>query len=310
MRDATSWPHLIDLRFLGHANRIAAGVIRTPAGALVVDPGPASCLPALLGGLAEIGLTPRDLHGLLLTHIHLDHGGAAGTLAREYPHVKVYVHARGAPHLSDPARLLASTARLYGDQMDRLWGEFAAVPAANLVVPADGDVLDLGGALFDVAYTPGHASHHACFRDRRSGVVYAGDTGGIRVGPSPYVLPPTPPPDIDVRAWQASIARLRTWEPAGVFVAHFGLHRDAGAHFDALSRELDAWDELAGMIMAGEPAEARMPRFVASVCERVRQRVSAQEVQAYRASISLEDCWNGLERYWTKVRSEGGADGR
>jgi glyoxylase-like metal-dependent hydrolase (beta-lactamase superfamily II) len=302
MSDAASWPHVVDLQFLGRAGRIAAGVIRTPVGALVVDPGPASCLPALLGGLAEMGLSPRDLHGLLLTHIHLDHGGAAGTIAREHPHVRVYVHERGAPHLSDPTKLLASATRLYGDQMDRLWGEFAAVPAENLVVPADGDVLDFGGAGFDVAYTAGHASHHVCYRDRRSGVVYAGDTGGIRVGPSPYVLPPTPPPDIDVRAWQASIARLRAWEPTGVFVTHFGLHRDASVHLDALSRELEAWDALVGTILAGVQADLRMSQFIEAVRERVRQRVSAEEADSYRDSMSLEDCWTGLERYWAKVR--------
>ena len=310
MSDASSWPQVVDLRFLGRAGRIAAGVIRTPAGVLVVDPGPASCLPALVGGLAATGIAPRDLHGLLLTHIHLDHGGAAGTIVRGYPHVKVYVHARGAPHLADPAKLLASATRLYGDQMDRLWGEFAAVPAGNLVVPADGDVLDVGGVLFDVAYTAGHASHHVCYRDRRSGVVYAGDTAGIRVGPSPYVLPPTPPPDIDVRAWQASIARLRAWEPTGVFVTHFGLHRDAGPHLDALSRELDAWDELTGRILAGVPVESRLATFVESVRERVRERVSPDEAESYRDSMSLEDCWAGLERYWQKRRQQGGEDGR
>jgi glyoxylase-like metal-dependent hydrolase (beta-lactamase superfamily II) len=302
MIDASSWPHVVDLRFLGHAGRIAAGVVQTPAGVLVVDPGPASCLPALLGGLAERAIEPRDVQGLLLTHIHLDHGGAAGTIVRQQPHVKVYVHGRGAPHLSDPSRLLASATRLYGDQMDRLWGEFAAVPAANLVVPADGEVLDFGGALLDVAHTAGHAYHHACYRDRRSGVVYAGDTGGIRVGPSPYVLPPTPPPDIDVRAWQASIARLRAWEPSGVFVTHFGLYRDAGAHLDALSAELDAWDALVGRILTEVPADARMSAFAAAVRERVRQRVSSDEAESYRGSISVEDCWSGLERYWQKVR--------
>ena len=302
MSDASTWPGVIDLQFLGRPGRIAAGAIRTPAGALVVDPGPASCLPALVGGLAGLGIAPRDLHGLLLTHIHLDHGGAAGALVRQYPHVKVYVHPRGAPHLLDPAKLLASAARLYGDQMDRLWGEFAAVPAANLVVPADGDGLDFGGARFDVAYTAGHASHHACYRDRRSGVVYAGDTGGIRVGPSAYVLPPTPPPDIDVRAWQESLARLRAWEPSGVFVTHFGLYRDAGAHFDALSRELEAWDELAGTILADVPAGSRASAFIESVRERVRQRVTAEEAESYRDSMSLEDCWAGLERYWQKQR--------
>ena len=243
MNDSSAWPRVVDLQFLGRPGRISAGAIDTPAGVLVVDPGPASCLPALVGGLAALGCAPRDLHGLLLTHIHLDHAGAAGTIVRQHPHVKVYVHGRGAPHLVDPAKLLASATQLYGDQMDRLWGEFAAVPTANLVVPADGAVLDVGGARFDVAYTAGHASHHACYRDRRSGVVFAGDTGGIRVGPSPYVLPPTPPPDIDVRAWQVSLARVRAWEPSGVFISHFGLYRDAAAHLDALGRELDAWDQ-------------------------------------------------------------------
>lgn len=310
MTSASPWPHVVDLRFLGQSNRIAAGVIETPAGVVVVDPGPSSCLPALRAGLAEIGAALRDLHGLFLTHIHLDHGGAAGTIVGEHPHVKVYVHGRGAPHLSDPSRLLASATRLYGHEMERRWGEFVAVPEANLVVPADGEALDLGGVLFDVAYTAGHASHHVCYRDRRSGVVFAGDTGGIRVGPSPYVLPPTPPPDIDVRAWQASIGRLRAWEPTGVFVTHFGLHRDASAHFDALSRELDAWDRLAGTILAREPAEAQMARFIESVRERVRQRVSADEEQEYRESMSLEDCWKGLERYWTKLRNQGAAGGR
>jgi len=302
MSDVSRWPGVVDLQFLGRAGRIAAGAIPTPAGVLVVDPGPASCLPGLIGGLAGLGVAPRDLHALLLTHIHLDHGGAAGTLVRQYPHLKVYVHGRGAPHLADPAKLLASATRLYGDQMDRLWGEFAAVPAAAIVVPGDGDVLDFDGALFDVAHTGGHASHHACYRDRRSGVVYAGDTGGIRVGPSPYVLPPTPPPDIDVRAWQGSLARLRAWEPSGVFVTHFGLYRDAGAHLEALSRELEAWDRLAGSILADVPAESRTSAFVESVRERVRQRVTVEEAEAYRDSMSLEDCWAGLERYWQKER--------
>jgi glyoxylase-like metal-dependent hydrolase (beta-lactamase superfamily II) len=302
MSDASMWPGVVDLQFLGRAGRIAAGAVHTPAGVLVVDPGPASCLPRLIGGLAGLGIAPRDVHGLLLTHIHLDHGGAAGSLVRQYPHVRVYVHPRGAPHLVDPAKLLASAARLYGDQMDRLWGEFAAVPAAAIVVPGDGDVLNFGGALFDVVHTAGHASHHACYRDRRSGVVYAGDTGGIRVGPSPYVLPPTPPPDIDVRAWQGSLARLRAWEPSGVFVTHFGLYRDAGVHFEALSRELDAWDRLAGTILAEVPAESRTSAFVESVRERIRKRVTAEEAESYRESMSLEDCWAGLERYWQKQR--------
>jgi glyoxylase-like metal-dependent hydrolase (beta-lactamase superfamily II) len=310
MSAAPSWPRVVDLRFLGRPNRISSGVIRTPAGVLVVDPGPTTCVPALIAGLAEHGVAPGDLCGLLLTHIHLDHAGAAGTLVRRHPHIKVYVHERGAPHLLNPARLLASATRLYGDQMDRLWGEFAMVPESNLRVPTDGEVLEFGGVQFDVAYTPGHASHHVCYRDRQSGVVYAGDTGGIRVGPSPYVLPPTPPPDIDVAAWQQSIRRLRAWDPTGVFVTHFGLYVDAQVHLDILSGELEVWESLAGSILAATDEASRKQTFIDAIRGRIRDRVSPAEVDEYRESMSLDDCWAGLERYWRKRREGSATDGR
>jgi len=173
------------------------------------------------GRLATLGVEPGDLHGVLLTHIHLDHGGAAGTLVRQHPWMKVYVHGRGAPHLVDPAKLLASATRLYGDQMDRLWGEFAPVPAGNIVVPADGGVIDVGGAAFDVAHTAGHASHHVCYRDRRSGVVYAGDTGvsGSARAPTSCRRPPARHRRARVAGEPRHAARMGA---CGVFVTHFG----------------------------------------------------------------------------------------
>jgi glyoxylase-like metal-dependent hydrolase (beta-lactamase superfamily II) len=304
MAHSSSIPHVVDLMFLGRPGLIATGVIRTPVGALLVDPGPAPCLSTLDHALAGLGIAPGDVHGLLLTHIHLDHAGAAGTMVRRHPHLQVFVHERGAPHLIDPARLLASAGRLYGDDMDRLWGEFAPVPAANVHVPEDGEVLTFGDVEIDVAHTRGHASHHVCYRDRRSGIVYAGDTGGIRVGPSAYVLPPTPPPDIDLQAWQASLDRIRAWSPAGVFVTHFGLYPDAEAHLAALGGELTAWGRLSADIVAGERDEAvRMHRFVEAVRARIRERVTPEEADAYRDAMSLEDCWKGLARYWqTKSR--------
>jgi glyoxylase-like metal-dependent hydrolase (beta-lactamase superfamily II) len=301
MADTSSIPHVVDLEFLGRPGQIATGVVRTPVGVLLVDPGPTSCLGRLDLALAGLGIDSRDLHGVLLTHIHLDHAGAAGTMVRRHPHVKVFVHERGAPHLVDPARLLASAQRLYGADMERLWGEFAPVPAANVHAPADGDTLAFGDATLDVAYTPGHASHHVCYRDRRSDIVYAGDTGGIRVGPSAYVLPPTPPPDIDLPAWHASLARIRAWKPAGVFVTHYGLHRDAGVHLDVLSEELEAWGRLAGEILAADMEEgARARQFIGTVRARIRERVTPAESDAYREAMSLEDCWAGLARYWQK----------
>jgi glyoxylase-like metal-dependent hydrolase (beta-lactamase superfamily II) len=301
MADPSPIPIVLDLAFLGRAGRIATGVIRTPVGALLVDPGPTTCLPRLISGLAGHGIALEEVHGLLVTHIHLDHAGAAGALVRLQPRLKVFVHERAAPHLADPSKLLASATRLYGDDMDRLWGEIAPVPAENLHVTADGDTLAFGSVQVDVAYTRGHASHHVCYRDRRSGIVYAGDTGGIRVGPSAYVLPPTPPPDIDLPAWQASLARLRAWQPTGVFVTHYGLHRDAGAHLDVLSRELDAWGQLAREMLAGNMEEgARARQFIDAVRARIRDRVTPGEAEAYRDAMSLDDCWAGLARYWRK----------
>jgi glyoxylase-like metal-dependent hydrolase (beta-lactamase superfamily II) len=293
---------LIDLHYLGRSGAIAAGVIPTPAGMLLVDPGPTTCVARLEQALADSGIGSQDLHGLLLTHIHLDHAGATGTLVERHPHLLVYVHERGAPHLLDPTKLLASARRLYGDDMDRLWGAFAPVPAANVRVPADGGVLDFGGAAIDAIYTRGHASHHVCYRDRRSGLAFVGDTGGIRVGASGYVLPPTPPPDIDVALWQASLARIRAWRPTGVFITHFGLYKDAEAHLDALGRELEHWEALTRTLMTAEPdAARRAARFVESVRARMRERMAPADAERYRVAMSLEDCWAGLARYWEKT---------
>ena len=290
--------HVVDLEFLGHARRIAAGLVETPAGTLIVDCGPTSCLPVLERELDAMSLAGRDVHGILLTHVHLDHAGSAGTLVRRHPHLTVYVHERGAPHLVDPSKLVASATRVYGDRMERLWGEVAPVLQDRVRVVADREVLTFGDAAFDVADTRGHANHHLCFRDRRSGIVFAGDTGGIRLGPSPYVLPPTPPPDIDVPAWCASVGRLRAWEPAGIFITHYGIHRDAGAHLDALEQELEAWVQFAGALLKGEGEGSRLvSRFVAGVRARIEAAVTPSEAALYREWILLEDCWAGLARH-------------
>jgi glyoxylase-like metal-dependent hydrolase (beta-lactamase superfamily II) len=301
MARMASRPRTIDLHFQQRPRSIATGVVETPDGVLLVDPGPASCLGPLERGLAELGIAPRDVRGLLLTHIHLDHAGASGTIAGRFPDVTVYVHERGAPHLADPSKLLASARRLYGDQMDRLWGEFVPVPADRLRVLVDGETIRFGGVAIDVAYTLGHASHHAAFFDRASGMVFAGDTGGIRVGPSLYVLPPTPPPDIDIPAWHESIGRMRRWEPEGVFVTHFGAYDDGAAHLGALASELDAWLALTDELMTrGTAPEDRLTRFIATVRARIAARVTPAEAEAFRHAMSLDDCWTGLERFWTR----------
>ena len=291
---------LLDLVFQGRREVIATAVIDTPDGVLLVDPGPESCLPVVRQELAAAGIGPHDLRGILATHIHLDHAGASGSIVREWPNVTVYVHERGAPHLIDPSRLLASATRLYGADMDRLWGEFAPVPEARVVALEGGETLSFGGHPIEVAYSPGHASHHVAYHDTVTGIVYAGDTAGIRVGQLPYVLPPTPPPDIDLQAWRGSIEQFRRWQPSGVFVTHFGLHLDADAHLNMLADEVDVWERVSRDLIDIDEEAARMPRFVDGVLARIVARIGEDAAQAYQSAVPLDHCWMGLERYWKK----------
>ena len=188
---------IIDLHFQGRERAIATAVLRGPQGLTLIDPGPTSCLPALEDGLARLGGTLRDVRLILLTHIHLDHAGATGSIVARVPHVRVGVHERGAPHMVTPARLIASATRLYGDRMDTLWGAFEPVPADQVLVLTGGERLDVGGHPVRVAYTPGHAIHHVSYLDESDGTAYVGDTCGVRVV-GDYTIAATPPPPLTV----------------------------------------------------------------------------------------------------------------
>ena len=218
-----------DLMHRGHARVIATAVIQSPGGVALVDPGPSSCLETLRRALADHGIAVSDLRALLLTHIHLDHAGATGSLVKENPEIAVYVHERGAPHMIDPATLLASATRLYGDAMDALWGEFLPVPEANVQSLSGGERIAVADRELEVAYTPGHASHHVSYFDRASGIAFVGDAAGVRTGRALFVLPPTPPPDIDIEVWGESVELIRRWQAATLFVTHFGPHEDPPA---------------------------------------------------------------------------------
>ena len=211
----------VDLKFRGTSRVIASALLRGRDGLTVIDPGPTSCLPVLEAYLHEHGDTLRDVRRILLTHIHLDHAGATGTIVERVPSVEVYVHEVGAPHLADPAKLMASATRLYGDQMDVLWGPFQPVPHASIHVLSGGERLDIGGSSMRVAYTPGHAKHHVSYLDDQTGVAYVGDTAGVRVS-GDYLLAPTPPPDIDLDAWRQSLDAIELWQPVSLFLTHFG----------------------------------------------------------------------------------------
>jgi glyoxylase-like metal-dependent hydrolase (beta-lactamase superfamily II) len=234
---------LIDLHFQGEPGVIAAYLIENGGECALVEVGPTSTIDVLLDGIQEVGISPEAVSKLLVTHIHLDHAGAAGTLVRRFPHLQVFVHEVGAPHLTDPSRLLASAQRIYGDRMDLLWGEVLPVPAANIVALSDGDVVPIGGTELAALYTPGHASHHAAYLDAREGEIFTGDVAAIRLQGFDYVRPATPPPDVDLASWTMSLERLRACHANMLHLTHFGSFADVDRHLTAAHDQLFAWAE-------------------------------------------------------------------
>jgi glyoxylase-like metal-dependent hydrolase (beta-lactamase superfamily II) len=271
----TAEPQLIDLLHLGRERVIGAWLV----GDVIVDPGPGSCLQALLPMLE--GRPPR---AIALTHIHLDHAGASGSLLRRFPDTEVWVHERGAPHLIDPTRLLESATRLYGAEMERLWGEVLPVPAARVRVLAGGESL----GPFRVAYTPGHASHHVSYLHEPSGRAFTGDVAGVRIGEG-RVLAPTPPPDIDLQAWRASLDLLEDWSPETLAVTHFGSYGDVGRHLAELREQLDRAEEMARRLQE--------PDFASAIRAQVAQASSRETAAAYEQAMPPEQSFHGLVRY-------------
>lgn len=292
-----SW---IDLKFLGRPHAIATAIVHGGGTLALVDPGPSTCLEALELGLQEQGLRLSEVTHLFLTHIHLDHAGGAGTIVQRHPHVKVLVHARGAPHMADPAKLLASATRLYGDDMGRLWGEVLPIPASRLVVLASGERVEAGGRTFEVAYTPGHASHHVSYFDRASGMAFVGDTAGICIDGG-YILPYAPPPDIDLELWHESVARIEAWAPHTIFLTHFGAIDRPVPHLQTLLEHLDMAAEIVRSRLS-DPAseEEQVRRFAQNVRRELRRHMSEEQVTAYTATAPPELLWPGLARYWRK----------
>ena len=291
----------VDVEYKGYPRLIACGVLETDAGLLLVDPGPTVSLATLEAGLAAQGTSFADVHGLLLTHIHLDHAGATGVIVDKYPHVQVYVHRRGARHMINPERLLASAHRIYGDQMDVLWGAFLPTPEANVHVLEGGEVLTIGGRALDVAYTPGHAIHHVSFLDRATGTAFVGDTAGMRVTGVNYIVPVTPPPDIHLETWHSSLDLLRAWAPDRLFVTHFGPADDTAWHLDEMARRLDDWAEQVRESLHDARDDAARARAFHDVEMAVLRAVlGGAERASYEQMGQPEPSWYGLARYWRK----------
>jgi glyoxylase-like metal-dependent hydrolase (beta-lactamase superfamily II) len=271
---------LVDVHFGGSPEQIGVYVVETDDGLALFDCGPSSTLPALESGLAAQGLALTDIRHLLLSHVHLDHAGAAGAIVRRHPDLTVWVSEVGAPHLVDPSRLERSARRLYGDAFDSLWGELVPIPESNVRIAA-GDVLG-----WEPFPTRGHASHHISYF--MNGTLLVGDAAGVRMQGAEYVLPVSPPPDIDIEEWHRTATAIRAREPDRLALIHFGVHDDVGAHLDRLEIELDRW---AARVRDGMDERA----FVEAA-----RGDAGDDADRYDRVAPFWQSWQGLKRYWEK----------
>jgi glyoxylase-like metal-dependent hydrolase (beta-lactamase superfamily II) len=270
----------------------------------LIDPGPASTLSTLESELAARGVSIADLDAVLLTHIHLDHAGATGSLVRKNPGIKVYVHSKGAPHMADPTKLLSSAVRLYGERMERLYGEFLPVPAGNLHALNGGETLRFDGCELRVLYTPGHASHHVTFFDTSEKVAFVGDTAGICVEGNPFILPATPPPDIDLELWNTSLDAIAELQPKRLFLTHFGFSDHPDRHIELYRGCLRRWSDLVERLISTTNDETQsVAAFSEAVNAETARILSAEEANHYVFNGALELSWAGLARYHRKRAS-------
>jgi glyoxylase-like metal-dependent hydrolase (beta-lactamase superfamily II) len=231
----------MDLNFLGSEEIIGSFLLTGDDSAALVETGPTTCLDALETGISARGVAREDVRDVFLTHVHLDHAGAAGHLAERLPNATFYVHEIGYPHLIDPSKLLKSATRIYGEDMDKLWGDMRPVPEERLVALSDGSEIHAAGTTLTARDTPGHAYHHLAYLEASTGALFTGDVAGIRLPGQSYIRPPTPPPEIDVDAWMRSIEKVRSLEPASIYLTHFGNYEDVERHLGELEQRLQEW---------------------------------------------------------------------
>lgn len=291
----------LDLKFQNKTQAIASYLIRHSSGAVLVESGPGSCHAGLLAGLAAQGLSPRDITHVLLTHIHLDHAGAAGWWSEQG--AEIIVHPVGAPHMLNPEKLLASAARIYGDKMDSLWGEFLPVNGNRLRVVQDAEEIVIGELRFVALNTPGHAEHHYAYLFEN--LCFTGDVGGVRIPGYPYLRAPMPPPELHFERWLESIARLRKEKFARIAPTHFGIFDDAEWQLNELERGLLATRKWLEEIMpASPPVEELRAKLEVWMNEQSREQgLSEEVVLAYALANPLAMSADGLMRYWKKFRT-------
>jgi glyoxylase-like metal-dependent hydrolase (beta-lactamase superfamily II) len=292
---------LLDTNWLGRPRSIAAVLLESDGHRAVLDPGPASALPALRGHLAERGLSVADLNAILLTHIHLDHAGATGLLVRENPKLEVYVHKLGMLHMADPSKLLASADRLWPGQLGFLFGETLPVPMGNLRILQGGETLALGARSLQVLYTPGHASHHVTYFDRSDRTAFVGDTAGFYLEGLPYPIPVAPPPDIDLDIWNASLDAIAALQPSRLLLTHFGYAENPAALISEYRESLRRWSALAAELLRTQPDErAGLEAFMAATKAEIERRLAPADAEHCLFNVGLNLSWLGLARYHRK----------
>lgn len=284
---------LLDLNHLGLPGAIGSYLVAGSEPTLV-DPGPATTLDVLVERLRREGVGEGDLGHIALTHVHLDHAGATGHLARLFPRARIHVHAEGAPHLVDPTRLVASTRRTFGEAHDRLWGDVQPVPADRITAWSPGD-----GALwadFRPVPTPGHIAHHLAYLDERDGTLFAGDAMGIVLSAEAPSHPPTPPPAVDLEAWRETLEEVRAIGPERFAATHFGLHEDVPARVEALGEALDGLKKrVADALARGDEEDAG--RYGEEVARRMAPFLGSDRAERYFGTFSAAMDWEGVRFY-------------
>ena len=294
----------LDNLWMGRPRSIAAALLESDGHRSIVDPGPGSTLDTFRQRLQARGIGVGDLHAILLTHIHLDHAGATGALVRENPRLVAYVHKNGAPHVMDPSKLLASAQRLWPNDLQRLFGEVLPVPAENFRILEGGETLTLGSRRLEVVYTPGHASHHVSYFDNKEGVAFVGDTTGVCIEGNSFVMPATPPPDIDLGIWDSSFAAILERKPERLFLTHFGYSDDPSEHIRLFRERLHRWAALAAENLRTAASDsAAMEGFMSATYAEISQHLPAGEADHYAFSAGLNLSFLGLARYLRKRAS-------
>ena len=293
--------HTIDLHFQEEEHSIAAYLIETDNGPILIETGPMSTFNYLKEGVVKLGYSLQDIKHVLVTHIHFDHAGAAWKLAENG--ATIYVHPIGLPHLNSPEKLWNSAAQIYGDDMDRLWGDMQPIPLDQLVGVADQDILSIEGLEIEVLYTPGHAVHHNAYKI--DDVIFTGDVAGVKIGNGP-IVPPCPPPDINIELWKTSIEKIRDKSPKTLYLTHYSKQENPNGLLNDLIEILDNWANFIKPFYDKQtPADEIVPQFMQYTENQLKEKgLNAHEIKIYEYANPSWMSVNGLLRYW-KLKEQG-----